>query len=130
MNMSLDSVLAFREKMGLPVNSEPQLLSPDQSSFYARFILEELSEFLKAHEHQNLVDAADAIGDMIYVILGCSLHMGLPLEAIFESIHRANMTKIPGKTKRDGLGQDAKKPDNWRGPEADIRNLLGGAHGS
>jgi predicted HAD superfamily Cof-like phosphohydrolase len=117
-------VRQFRKHIGLPINDIPQLLPPDQASFYARFIMEELSEFLKAHEHRNLVDAADALADLLYVTLGAAHHMGLPFDQIFDAVHEANMSKLPGSTKRGGLGQDAMKPEGWVGPEKDIEELL------
>jgi len=124
----INEVLEFRRKLGLPIGDEPQLLSPQQISFYTRFILEELSELLRAHEHGNLVDAADAIGDLLYIAIGCGLHMGIPLGDIFDIIHKANMTKLPGTTKRGGLVQDAKKPADWQGPEAAIAKVLNAKH--
>lgn len=117
-------VFEFRDYVGLPISREPQLLPSDQASFYARFIMEELSEFLRAHEHGSLVEAADALADLIYVTLGASHHMGLPMDKIFDAVHRANMQKEPGATKRGGLGQDARKPKGWRGPESDIAHII------
>ena len=117
-------VRAFRKKIGLPVNDVPCLLPPDQASFYARFIMEELSEMLKAHETGDLVGAADAVTDLVYVVLGCAHHMGLPFEQIFDVVHEANMQKLAGSTRRGGLGQDAMKPEGWVSPEKQIEELL------
>jgi predicted HAD superfamily Cof-like phosphohydrolase len=78
--------------------------------------MEELSELMKAHEKDNLVDAADAIADLAYVTMGCAHHMGIDLPRILNIVHAANMQKVPGTTTR-GYQQDAVKPDNWVGPE-------------
>jgi predicted HAD superfamily Cof-like phosphohydrolase len=118
-----DQVREFRTKLGLPVSDVPALLPPEQLSFYARFIMEELSELMKAHEKGDLVDAADAVVDLLYVTMGLSHHLGLPLEDLFQVVHKANMTKEPGMTKR-GIGQDATKPANWVPPEAAIAAIL------
>lgn len=118
-----DQVRAFRNKLNLPVSDVPALLPADQLSFYARFIMEELSELMKAHEKSELVNAADAVVDLLYVTMGLSHHMGLPLPELFQVVHRANMLKEPGMTKR-GIGQDAIKPDNWTPPEQDIEAIL------
>lgn len=121
--MNSQDVLEFRRKLRLPVGAVPQLLPAKQTSFYARFMMEELSEFLSAHEREDLVDAADALGDLIYIALGAGLHMGLPMDGILEEIHKANMAKQPGMTKR-GIEQDAVKPAEWVGPEAGIKELI------
>ena len=111
-----DKVLQFRQKLNLPISPTPQLLQPADISFYARFLMEELSELLKAHEKGDLVDAADAIADLAYVTMGCAHHRGLPLPAILDIVHNCNMQKVPGATSR-GTQQDAKKPEGWTGPE-------------
>lgn len=118
-----NDVKQFRQKLLLPVSDTPALLESVHLSFYARFLMEELSELLKAHEQENLVDAADAVADLIYVAMGCAHHMGLPLPQILDVVHQANMGKVPGSTRR-GVSQDAQKPDEWVGPEAQIKALL------
>ena len=88
----------FRTKLNLPVSNKAQLLDPVDISFYARFLMEELSELMKAHEKNNLVDAADAIADLAYVTMGCAHHMGINLPKILNIVHEANMKKEPGTT--------------------------------
>ena len=113
----------FRTKLNLPISNKPQLLEPADISFYARFLMEELSELLKAHEQGDLVAAADAIADLSYVTMGCAHHMGLPLPDILRIVHSANMGKVPGSTAR-GVKQDAQKPSGWVPPEGMIALLL------
>lgn len=115
-------VLDFRLKIGLEVSPMPRLLSSNETSFYARFIMEEMSELLLAHEKRDLVDAADSIGDLIYMLTGCALNMGLPIDEILSAIHKSNMHKVPGVSKRGQF--DAVKLPAWRGPEEEISQLL------
>lgn len=42
----------------------------------------------------NRVMVADALGDMIYVIYGMAIEMGIDLEAVVQEIHRSNMSKL------------------------------------
>lgn len=119
-----DNVLEFRRHIGLPIGQEPQLLESEQLSFYIRFAMEELSELMLAHEHRDLVGSADALGDLVYVMVGAMIHMGLPVNEVLEIIHRANMSKMQGVTKRNGLGPDAAKPAGFTGPEAELKILL------
>lgn len=61
--------------------------------------LQELDDALRAH---NVVEVADALGDMMYVVLGCAVSCGIDLEPIFREIHRSNMTKVGGYKRDDG----------------------------
>jgi len=121
------SVGIFREKMGLPIGTVPKLLSAEETSYFARFIMEELSEYLKANEEHDLIGAADAIADLVYVSLGCAHAMGLPFEEIFEAVHTANMQKEPaGPYTRSlrGSQYDVVKPSGWMPPEPAIQNAI------
>ncbi|MDX9698627.1 MAG: hypothetical protein RBT55_03555 [Rhodocyclaceae bacterium] len=42
----------------------------------------------------NLVEAADALGDLDYVVQGANLVFGFPAEPVLTEIHRANMSKL------------------------------------
>ena len=55
---------------------------------------EELAVWIEAHIAGNIVEAADAIGDRLYVLLGDALSTGLPVERVFEEVHCSNMTKV------------------------------------
>jgi len=83
------------------------------------FMKEELQEFREAYLHDDTVGAADALADIVYVALGTAYLMGLPFGDIWDAVQRANMRKVPGFTKR-GMPNDAKKPEGWVGPEAEI----------
>jgi len=65
--------------------------------------LEEISEWLFAHSRGDLVAAADAWADRLYVLLGNAVATDLPAEFLFREIHRSNMTKEPGQ--RDWPGK-------------------------
>ena len=67
--------------------------------------IEELAEWIEAHIAGNIVEAADAIGDRLYVLLGDAVATGLPVERVFEEVHCSNMTKfcsdnVTGKGKK------------------------------
>ena len=122
-----DKVYQFRKRMGLPVADSPTLLKPEDASYFARFIMEELSEFLKANEEQSLIDTADALADLVYVTLGCAHAMGLPFKEIFDVVHDANMAKVPANEARRsarGKAYDVIKPDGWQPPEPRIQDLI------
>ena len=118
-----DKVHDFRIKMKLPVGESPTLLSSKVLSFQTRCMLEEISELMLAHEKEDLVEAADAIVDLVYLAVGTAHAMGLPFERLFDIVHNANLRKVPGATSR-GVEQDAMKPEDWVGPEQEIKELL------
>ena len=130
--MMYQQVKEFRKKMHLPIGKEPQLLSPEQTSYFARFIMEELSEYLRGVEEGSIVDAADALVDLVYVTLGMAHAMGLPFDVLFNIVHGANMQKEPASDRIRSLrGQqyDVVKPIGWESPEPKIERALR-AHGA
>ena len=121
------NVKIFREKMGLPIGQSPKLLSAEETSYFARFIMEELSEYLKANEEGSIVDAADALADLVYVSLGCAHAMGLPFDEIFDAVHFSNMLKVPANPalrSMRGMAYDVVKPITWIAPEPKIKQLI------
>jgi predicted HAD superfamily Cof-like phosphohydrolase len=59
-----------------------------------RMLTEELSELAAAmHENAPRAVVADALGDLFYVLVGTFIAYGIPLDPVFEEIHRSNMTK-------------------------------------
>jgi predicted HAD superfamily Cof-like phosphohydrolase len=87
----------------------------DGSGLVARLAMavEELAEWVEAHAEGNLVSAADAWGDRLYVLLGDAVATGLPAAAIFAQVHRSNMTKTI--VRADGAGK-AQKNDGFEAP--------------
>jgi predicted HAD superfamily Cof-like phosphohydrolase len=83
------------------------------------FTLEELAEWLYAHARGDLVAAADAWADRLYVLLGDAVAAGLPAADLFAEIHASNRTKEAGRAAWHGK---ALKGTAFRPP--DIRRAL------
>jgi phosphoribosyl-ATP pyrophosphohydrolase len=62
---------------------------------------EENEEYLEAAQNNDLVEVADALGDMLYILCGTIIEHGMQdkIEEVFNEIQRSNMSK---------LGQDGK----------------------
>jgi predicted HAD superfamily Cof-like phosphohydrolase len=88
-----------------------------------KFMEEELYEFEDATRMADMVKAADALADLVYVALGTAHQMGLPFDEIWASVHKANMQKMRGIGKR-GMVFDAVKPPEWVGPETEIEAAI------
>ena len=57
---------------------------------------EENEEYLDAVQNNDIVEIADALGDMLYILCGTIIEHGLhdKIEAVFDEIQRSNMSKL------------------------------------
>ena len=112
----LNKVKEFMTASGQTVNVVPTM--PDVKTRIMRHeILKEEADELK--HATNLVDALDAITDILYVLLGTAHAYGLAdkVEAAFNEVHRSNMTKVmpDGKALKREDGKII-KPDTYEPP--------------
>lgn len=71
----------------------------------------------------DLVEIADALADLDYVVAGTRLAYGIPRKPVADEVHRSNMAKAPdGKVYRDAHNK-VSKPPGWTPP--DIAGVLG-----
>lgn len=113
----LEDVQRFSDEvLGLKVPDTPTLLTYSRQQFAVEFLREEVNEFQQAWDNGSIDDAADAMVDLVYVALGRLIEMGVPPGPVFDTVHRANMAKHRGKTKR-GTDTDAAKPEGWKAPD-------------
>ena len=93
----IDAVKVFHESFGIKNESQP-ISSISKADFMLRFNLmkEENEEYLEAAQQGDLVEVADALGDMLYILCGTILKHGLQhkIEEVFEEIQRSNMSKL------------------------------------
>lgn len=124
MSSTFKDVADFHELI-LQTHAEPapSLISAEYCIERARFLHEELDEFCTASNNGDIVGVSDALADLVYVALGTAYKMGLPFDKIWTAVHAANMRKVTGQTKR-GNKVDAKKPEGWVGPEAEIARAI------
>jgi len=57
---------------------------------------EENEEYLEAANNNDLVEVADALGDMLYILCGTIIEHGMQhkIEAVFAEIQKSNMSKL------------------------------------
>jgi len=115
----LNQVRDFHKRIGATIAESPQLRLHDRDlaremagevrgligSIQARsgsddilakrtqMALEELAEWIEAHVAEDLTAAADAWADRGYLLFGDAVATGLPVEDVFDEVHRSNMTK-------------------------------------
>ena len=97
MNKKIKAVQDFHEAFGLGVRQEP-VASLSEEKLMLRFNLmaEENEEYLEAARNGDVVEVADALGDMLYILCGTILEHGMQhkIEEVFEEIQRSNMSKL------------------------------------
>jgi predicted HAD superfamily Cof-like phosphohydrolase len=113
-------VVAFHDQFGLKGLQTPGLLSPDILEMRLKLIYEELDEFVQAHAVGDLYEVLDALVDLTWVVLGTAHLAGMPFEAGWLEVRRANMSKVrathANESKR-GSSLDIIKPPGWVGPD-------------
>lgn len=102
MNKKLKAVQDFHEAFGLGINHEPIAnLSEEKIQLRFNLMAEENEEYLEAAKNDDLIEVADALGDMLYILCGTILEHGMQykIEEVFEEIQRSNMSKLGGNGK-------------------------------
>ena len=65
----------------------------DPRFYRLHLMMEELGEICEAMSQSNEVLLADGIADLLYVTLGTAETFNIPAEAVFDEVHRSNMSK-------------------------------------
>ena len=97
MNKQIKRVEEFHRiyKLG---NSEKPIGKLENQKENLRFDLmkEENEEYLEAAKNGDIVEVADALGDMMYILCGTIIEHGMQhiIEEVFDEIHRSNLSKL------------------------------------
>jgi predicted HAD superfamily Cof-like phosphohydrolase len=97
MKRKIAAVADFHRAFGLGIASEPKAdLGTDKNLLRYKLMREENEEYLEAAGNNDLVEVADALGDMLYILCGTILEHGMQhkIEEVFEEIQRSNMSKL------------------------------------
>lgn len=81
-----EDVKTFNEACGVRLRPTPGWVPDDELALAVRLILEERDELLFALAARNLVEAADAIADSLYVRAGLLLRLGLARTYIHDDL--------------------------------------------
>lgn len=121
MKKQLDAVKEFHTQFGLGFQELPTAdLTKEKIQLRYDLMKEENEEYFEAALKGDLIEVADALGDMLYILCGTLIEHGMQdkIEAVFQEIQRSNMSKlgIDGKPiyREDGKvlkGPNYFKPD-------------------
>jgi predicted HAD superfamily Cof-like phosphohydrolase len=115
------AVEAFHRAFGQLVGTTPAFPDDATRKLRIKLIEEEFDELVAAEAADDLVEVADALADLVYVIVGTAVSYGIPLDDVFNEVQRSNMQKLwPDgvHTRADGK---IEKPPTWTPPSiADV----------
>jgi predicted HAD superfamily Cof-like phosphohydrolase len=92
---ALNSVAEFHRTFKHPIVDQPAMPSKERAALRVSLLAEELKELQQAIEDNDMVEVADALCDLQYVLSGAILEFGLAgkFKALFDEVHRSNMSK-------------------------------------
>lgn len=92
---ALNQVAEFHKTFNAPILEKPQIPSQERCELRVSLLQEELNELQQAIADNDLVEIADALCDLQYVLSGAVLEFGLgeKFPALFNEVQRSNMSK-------------------------------------
>lgn len=92
---SLNQVAEFHKTFNAPILDTPQIPSKERCDLRVALLQEELNELKQAIEDNDIVEIADALCDLQYVLSGAVLEFGLgeKFVTLFNEVQRSNMSK-------------------------------------
>jgi predicted HAD superfamily Cof-like phosphohydrolase len=97
MKKQIEAVESFHKAFKIDNRYQPTAQVGDKTNMLRyKLMREENEEYLEAAQNGDLVEIADALGDMLYILCGTILSHGMQdkIEAVFDEIQRSNMSKL------------------------------------
>jgi len=97
MKHKIEAVKAFHKAFKLGYRKSPKAnLGISKNTLRFDLMKEENEEYFEAANNNDLVEVADALGDMLYILCGTIIEHGLQhkIEEVFSEIQRSNMSKL------------------------------------
>lgn len=115
----------FHTAMGLPVSEAPAVLDIKQRALRMSLLSEEWREYLDEDccGEPDLAKVAKELGDVLYIAFGTAVAYGLPMDQIFEEIHRSNMSKL-GPDGKPQFREDGKVMKGPNYSPADVEAIV------
>jgi len=110
MEQIIKKVEEFHTAFECPVATAPNLIPYNRGLLRFELMKEENKEYFDAVESDNLVEVADALGDMLYILCGTIIEHGMQhvIESVFDEIHSSNMSKLDPATGKPIFRADGK----------------------
>lgn len=95
MDRNVKQVSEFHKLFNHPILEEPKFPDKKRYNLRVNLIEEETKELIEAISQGNLVEVADALVDLQYVVAGAMLEFGFGeiSQELFDEVHRSNLSK-------------------------------------
>jgi predicted HAD superfamily Cof-like phosphohydrolase len=115
---NFEKVGDFMEAFGQEVLYIPTMPDFNLSALRLDLIEEEVQELRDGLANKSMLEIADALTDILYVVYGAGHAFGIDLDDCFHEVHSSNMTKL-GADGRPLYREDGKvmKGPNYREPD-------------
>ena len=124
MSNMFQDVKEFQTAVGQNIGQAPAFPDGKERKLRMDLMLEEVKEYMEGEEKNDLENIAKELADIIYIVCGTAASYGIPLDRVFDEVHRSNMAKlVDGKVIRREDGKIL-KPEGWTPP--DIKSILYG----
>ena len=92
---ALNHVAEFHRTFKHPILTEPTIPEEKRCNLRVELLQEELNELKEAIKDKDIVEIADALADLQYVLAGAILEFGFgdKFGALFNEVQRSNMSK-------------------------------------
>ena len=106
----------FMKTFGQEVKDKPSFSTDKINKLRIDLIKEELDELTEAIKNKDLLEAADALTDILYVTYGAGHAFGINLDNCFNEVQNSNMSKldIDGKPIFNENGKVMKGPNYYK----------------
>ncbi len=97
MKNKIAAVHKFHTAFKLGIKNTPTAnITEKRNQLRFELMKEENEEYLEAAQNNDLVEVADALGDMLYILCGTIIEHGMQdkIEDVFNEIQRSNMSKL------------------------------------
>ena len=122
---NFERVKEFMKSFGQEVKSKPAWPHWETMDLRIDLIQEELGELKDAivNGDGTLVDVADALSDLLYVVYGAGHSFGIDLDKCFAEVHRSNMSKL-GEDGKPIYREDGKVLKGPNFSEPDLERVM------
>ncbi len=97
MKKQLNAVKEFHTAFAIGHSETPTAdLGETKNLLRYNLMKEENEEYLEALQNKDMIEIADALGDMMYILCGTIIEHGLQhiIEDVFDEIQHSNMSKL------------------------------------
>ena len=127
MKHQINSVKIFHEVYKLSYKDSPVAdIGIDKINLRFKLMAEENQEQFEAAKNNDIVEVADALGDMLYILCGTIIEHGMQdkIEEIFDEIQKSNLSKLgdDGKPIYRNDGKVMKGPNYFKPKISEILN--------